>query len=184
MEDNASNVRRAVAELLENLGTVGLFMLSEARSFLRKSWGASQEEFSAAVDQAARTMKQSGKVAAGDIERAADQIKKSWELLNSERDIDWESFRRELSSRLNAMGDISREAFDLCVNQARDVLDHQWKLACRLGEEQFEAFRKQSEQMAESVKAQWQVFSDHMEQTGKRIDRAMDAAWEQFKKKE
>jgi hypothetical protein len=184
MDDRTSNVKEAIVELLDNLGTIGLFMLAEARSFLRKSWGASREEFVAAVDKAARTMKQSGKIAAEDVERTADKIKQSWELLNSEKDMDWDNFQKELTSRLRTMGDVTRETFDLCVNQARDVLDKQFKTAARLGDEQFQALRKQTEQMAEAVKSQWQTFSDHMEKTGKRIDRAMEAAWEEFKKKE
>jgi hypothetical protein len=182
--DQTDNVKKAIGELLENLGTIGLFMLAEARAFLRKGWGASREEFMAAVDRTARTMKQSGKMAAGDVERAADQIKKSWELLDSEKNLDWEAFQAEVTSRLKTMGDVSREKFDVCVNQARDVLDRQLRMAGRLGEEQAQALQKQTEEMAEAVKGQWNVFRDHMEKTGKRIDRAMEAAWKEFQKKE
>ncbi len=178
------DVKKAVAELLDNLGTVGLFMLGESRAFLRKSWGASREEFMAAVDNVARTMKRSGEMAAGDVERAADRIKQSWELLDKEKDLDWDNFLKEMTNRLNTMGQVSRESFDLCVNQAKEVLDKQWTAAGRIGEDQLEALKKQSEQMAESMKDQWTVFWGHLEKTGKRIDRAMDAAWEEFKKKD
>lgn len=179
-----NDVKKAVADLVDNLGTVGLFMLGEARAFLRKSWGASREEFSAAVDNVARTMKRSGEMAAGDIERAADQIKKSWELLDKEKNLDWDNFLKELTNRLNTMGQVSRESFDICVNQAKEVLDKQWSAAGRIGEEQLDALRKQTEVMAQGMKDQWSVFWGTLEKTGKRIDRAMDAAWEEFKKKD
>jgi hypothetical protein len=182
--EESGNVKQAIVELADNLGTVGLFMLSEARSFLRRSWGASKEEFLTAVDQAAKTMKQSGKLATEDIERAAEKIKQSWEVLNKESTTDWDTFFDELRSRLKTMGDVSRDTFDLCVNQTREVLDKQWTAVGRVGEEQLNALRKQSELMAEMFKNQWGTFWDHMEKTGKRIDRSLDAAWDEFKKKE
>ena len=136
MEPSGRNeIKQTIVELVQNLGTVGLFMLSEARSFLRKSWGASREEFFAAVDQTARTMKQSGKMAAEDIERAAEKIKASWDILNKEKNLDWDTFLTELKSRLERIGDISRQTFDMCVNQAKDVLDKQWNATGRVGEE-------------------------------------------------
>ena len=64
-------------------------MLGEARVFLTKSWGASREEFYMAVDQVSRTMKQSGKLAVDDIDRAAAQDQQSWDLLVQEKTLDW-----------------------------------------------------------------------------------------------
>ena len=52
------NVRDAVNELLNNLGTIGQFMLSETRSMLQKGWGGSREEFFDAVNRTAKSMKQ------------------------------------------------------------------------------------------------------------------------------
>ena len=92
-----NDVKDAITELVDNLGTVGVFMLGETRALLRRSWGASRQEFMAAVDQAARTMKQSGKMAAEDVERAAEKVKQSWELLQKEKDLEWDSFFNELS---------------------------------------------------------------------------------------
>jgi len=178
------DVKKAVAELIDNLGTIGLFMLSESRSFLRKSWGSSREEFMKAVDQTARTMKQSGQMAVDDVERTAEQLKKSWELLNREKNLEWDTFFEELKSRLKTMGTVTQETFDLCVNQAKEVLDKQWEATGRLGEEQLKVLQKQSEQMAEAMKGQWKVFWDQMQKTGSKIDRAMDAAWEELKKKD
>ena len=182
--NQTDDVKKAVAELLENLGTVGLFMLGESRAFLRKSWGASKEEFMAAVDNVARNMKRSGEMAVDDIERAADQIKKSWELLDKEKNLDWDNFLQEITNRLNTIGQVSRETFEICVNQAKDVLDKQWTATGRVGEEQLEALKKQTEMMADSMKGQWSVFWDTLEKTGKKIDRAMDAAWDEFRKKD
>ena len=178
-----SNIKDAISELMQNLGTVGLFMLSEARSFLRKTWGASREEFFAAVDQTARTMKQSGKMAAEDIERAAEKIKDSWDVLNKEKNLDWDTFLKEVKSRLEHIGDITRETFELSVNQAKDVLDKQWTATGRVGEEQLKSVRKQSEEMADAFKKQWGVVRDKMQDASKRIDRAIEAAWEELKKK-
>ena len=85
MEKNDQGVREAIVELTDNLGTIGVFMLGEARAFLTKTWGASREEFYTAIDQVSRTMKQSGKMAVDDIDRAADKIKRSWDLLIQEK---------------------------------------------------------------------------------------------------
>lgn len=184
MDQKKTDVKESVVELLENLGTIGVFMLRESRAFLRKSWGASKEEFLEAVDHTARTMKQSGKMAADDIERAAEKIKKSWPLLNQDKDTEWDNFLKELTARLNTMGDISKETFDLCVNQAKETLDKQWTAMGRLGEGQLNAVQEQTEQMAKAFKSQWSVFWDTMEKTGKKIDRAVEAAWEELKKKD
>lgn len=179
----SENVREALADLMNNLGTIGAFMLGEVRAFLRKSWGASKEQFFAAVDQTARTMKQSSKLAVDDIERAADKIKEAWELIDREKTIDWDNFLAEIKTRLTMMGDLSRESFDVCVSQAKQVLDKQWEAMGRLGEEQLKMVSRVSEQMAETIKSQWIAVWDYMEKTGKKADRALDAAWEELKKK-
>jgi len=182
--NHSPDPKETIARLMENLGTVGAFMLSEARAFLRKSWGASREEFTAAVDQIARNMKQSGKMAAEDIEAAAEQVKKSWDILDKEKKLDWDNFLNEIRTRLDTIGKITEETFNLVVNQAKGALDKQWTAMGRLGEDQLRAFQQQSEQMAKAMGCQWEVFRDTMEKTGKRIDRALDAAWEAWKRKE
>lgn len=184
MSEKPKDVKEAIVELMENLGTIGAFMLGECRAFLRKSWGASRAEFSAAVDQTARTMKQSGKMAAEEIDRSARKIKDSWELLDKERNLDWDSFLNDLKSRLKTMTDVTQETFDLCVNQAKNTLDKQWTAVGRLGEEQLKALQGHSEDMANAFKQQWGVFLEYMEKTGKKIDRAVEAAWEELKKKD
>lgn len=182
--EQKSNFKDAITELMDNLGTVGMFMLGEARSLLRKSWGASRQEFMSAVDQAARTMKQSGKMASDDIERAAKKLKESWDILQNENRVEWDSFFDELRTRLKTIGDVTQDTFNLCVNQAREVMDKQWEATGRLGEEQIKLFADQSAKMARAVKDQWSVFRDVMEKTGKKVDRAVDAAWEELKKKD
>jgi len=184
MNEKATDVKRAIVDLMENLGTIGVFMLGECRAFLRKSWGTSKEEFSAAVDQTARTMKQSGKMAAEEIDVAARKIKESWELLNEENNLEWDNFLNDLKSRLKTMTDVTRETFDLCVNQAKITLDKQWTAVGRLGEDQLKALQDNSAQMAKSFKEQWGVFLEYMEKTGKKIDRAVEAAWEELKKRD
>ncbi len=184
MENKSPDIKESVVELMANLGTIGVFMLGEARAFLRKSWGASREEFFMAVDQASKTMKQSGKMAVEDIERAAEKIKQSWEILDEEKDLDWDSFLNDLKNRLKAIGNISKETFDLCVNQTREALDKQWTAVGRIGEDHVREAQKHTEQMAKVFKEQWGVFCETMQKTGKKIDRAVEAAWEEIKKKD
>ena len=59
--DDKSNVRDAFSQLLDSLGMIGAFMLREVWSLLRKSWGASREEFLVALDKVKKNMIQSGK---------------------------------------------------------------------------------------------------------------------------
>ncbi len=184
MEKKAPDVKESIVELMTNLGTIGVFMLGESRAFLRKSWGASREEFFAAIDQVSKTMKQSGKMAVDDIERAAEKIKESWEILDKEKDLDWDNFLTDLKNRLKAIGDITKETFDLCVNQTKEVLDKQWSAVGRIGEDHVKEAQKHTDQMAKIFKEQWGVFCDTMQKTGKKIDRAVEAAWEEIKKKD
>lgn len=184
MNAKKPDVREAIAELMDNLGVIGVFMLAEVRAFLRKSWGTSKEEFLQAVDKTARTMKQSGKMAAEDIERAASQIKLSWSLLSEESNLEWDNFLRELTSRLNTLSDVSRDTFELCVNQARDAINRRWVAMGRLGEEQLKTVENMTEVMAKSFKGQWNVFRETLEKTGKKVDRAVEAAWRELRKKD
>lgn len=178
------NTRETIVELIDNLGAIGLFMLGETRSLFRKSWGASKEEFVAAVEQTARNMKKSAKWAVEDVERSAAKLRESWDLLDSQRKGDWEQFVAELKGRLDAIGNISEETFIFCVDKTRDALEKQWAAMGLIGEEQAQVWRTQAENMARSFKQQWSVFRDTMEKTEKRIDRAIDAAWEELKKRD
>ncbi|MGO8880873.1 MAG: hypothetical protein ACLPVO_11865 [Desulfomonilaceae bacterium] len=182
MEKSDQTVRETIAELSDNLGTVGIFMLGEARVFLTKSWGASREEFYIAVDQVSRTMKQSGKLAVDDIDRAADKIKQSWDLLVQEKALDWDAFLNELRNRLAALGNVSKDTFDLCVDQTAETLDKQWTAFGRIGENQAKYTQEQICNMVTSVKSQWEVYWETMQKTGNKIDRAVNAAWEEIKK--
>ncbi len=181
--DESRKAKESIIGLIDNLGAIGLFMLSETRALLRKSWGASKEEFKAALEQTARNMKKSAKWAADDVERAASQIMQSWELLDSQKKKDWNAFLSQFKSRLDNIGNITEETFNLCVDKARDELDKQWTAMGRIGEEQLKFVQTQSEQMARTFKDQWDVFVDTMDKTGKKIDRAIDAALEELKKK-
>jgi hypothetical protein len=175
---NKNEVREAFEELVDNLKTVGMFSLGEAKSFLRTSPGASREQFFASVDKAARTMKQSGKLAQDDVERSVERIKKAWEVLDKEKTLDWDKFFDDVKTRMGAIGDLSQDTFDLFVNQAKEALDKQWTATGRLGEEQLDWFRNQSELVAKAFKSQWDVFSDRTQETGEKVDRAAQAAWE------
>ncbi len=181
MEQNAK-IREEMRQLMDNLSTVGLFMLGEVRSALNKGWGGSREEFTATVDRVANNMKQSSKIAAEDVERAAERIKKNWKVLDEQNAQEWQVFLDEMKNRLNAIGELSRETFDLSVEQTKKTLDRQWTSTGRLGDEQLKTIEKQTANMAELFKGQWNTFRDQMEKTGKRVDRALNAAWEELKK--
>ncbi len=178
----SGNIKDSVSELLQNLGTLGLFMLSETRSFLRKTRGASREEFVAALDQIARKMKQSGKIAAEDVDRAAEKIKASWDILKKEKNPEWDAFLTEVKSKLAHVGEITREVFEAGVNQAKESFDKK-RAATGLDDEQSRSFRKESEEMAERLKKEWGQVSEKMRETGKKIDRAIQAALTELKKK-
>ncbi len=184
MEKDDKSFKNSIAELMENLGTIGLFMLGEMRSLLKKSWGGSREEFFSAVDQAVKNMKNSGKWAMDDIERTASQVKDSWPLLNEQKTRDWDRFLAEVKERMNSFGEFSKDSFNKAVEQAKEALDKQWSAFGRFGEPQLKSLFEQSEQMSRSFQDQWGVVKEYWEKTGKKVDRAIDAAWEELKKKE
>ncbi len=182
--DESRKTKENISELIENLGAIGMFMLSETRALLRRSWGASKEEFKAAVEQTATNMKKSAKWAAEDIERTASKVIQSWELLDAQKRADWDAFLSEIRTRLDTIGNVTEETFNLCVDKAKEALDKQWTAMGRIGEEQLAWWQNQSDQMAKVFKQQWGVFWDTMEKTGKKVDRAVDAAWEELRKKD
>ena len=67
------------------------------------------------------------------------------------------------------------------MEQAKKTLDAQWTAAGRIGEEQFKSFQKRSDEMAQAFRKQWNVFYDEMDKTGKKVDKAWQAAWKAFK---
>jgi len=177
------NVKDSIAELKDNLGTIGLFMVAEVRAFLRKSWGGSREEFMAALDQVARSLKQSGKLAAEDVERAVADIKKNWELLDAQRNLEWEAFLDDVKSRLSLIGDVSKETFDQAVDFAQKRLVSQWEAAGRPGEDLLKSVQSYADKMGGNFKDQAGLFRDAITETGKRIDRAFQAFMEELRKK-
>ena len=100
--ESTSKSKKAIEELVSNLGTNAEFMIGEVRAFLRKattiSGAAAQEavplkaQFDNAVDQAAKVMAQTGKLSKEDIQRATDKIKDSYELFQQEKDQEWDAF--------------------------------------------------------------------------------------------
>lgn len=183
MTDKQS-LRDSISELKENLGTIGLFMVAEVRSFLRKSWTGSREEFMAALDQVTRSLKQSGKLAAEDIERAAADIRKNWELLDAQRNLEWEVFLNDVKSRLSLIGDVSRETFDQAVDFAQKRLVSQWEAAGRPGEDLLASVQSYAEKMGGSLKEQAGLFKGALTETGKKIERTLQAALDELRKKD
>ncbi len=184
MDKKAPDVRDSLTELMANLGTIGVFMLGEIRVFLKKSWGSSREEFFSAVDKTARNLKRSGKLAVVDIETASTKIKDAWETLDRERNLDWDSFLNDLKQRFKTLGALSRDTLGLCVNQAMELLDKQWTAIGRIGENRVKQAQGHSDEMARILKDRVGDFFETVQKTGKRLDRAWDAAWQEMKKKD
>jgi hypothetical protein len=184
MDRKSSDVKDSISELMANIGTVGIFMLGEIRVLLKKSWGSSRQEFRAAVDQAATNLKRSGKLAVSDIETASIKIKDAWETLDREKNLDWESFIKDLKERLTLLGSVSREALGLCVKQTGEVLDKQWTAFGRIGEERVKQAQEQSGEIAKIVKDGLDSLLDNVQRTGRKLDKALDAAWKEIKKKD
>jgi len=178
------SVKDSVTELKDNLGTIGLFMVAEVRAFLRKSWSGSREEFMTALDQVARSLKQSGKLAAEDVERAVTDIKKNWDMLDAQGNLEWEAFLNDVKSRLSLIGDVSKETFDQSVDFAQKRLVSQWEAAGRPGEDMLASVQTYVEKMGGVLKEQAGLFGDVVSETGKRIDRAIQAAMDELRKKE
>jgi hypothetical protein len=184
MDKKSPDVKDSISELMGNIGTIGVFMLGEIRVLLKKSWGSSRQEFRTAVDQAATNLKRSGKLAVSDIETASTKIKDAWETLDKERNLDWDSFISDLKQRLKLMGSVSKEAFSLCVKQAWEVLDKQWTAFGRIGEDRFKKAQEQSGEIAKTVKDGLDSFLNNVQKTGRKLDKALDAAWNEIKKKD
>ncbi len=184
MEKKPPDVRDSIAELMGNIGTVGVFMLGEIRVFLKNSWGASKEEFLAAVDKTTTNLKRSGQMAVGDIEMASAKIKDAWEILDRERNLDWDNFITDLKQRLKILGSVSKDTFELCLNQAKELIDKKWTAFGRLGEDRVKQAHEHSDEIAEALKTRLGSLLETARKTGKKLDRALDAAWNEMKKKD
>jgi hypothetical protein len=182
--DDKSDVREAFSQLLDNLGMIGSFMLREVWSLLRMSWGASREEFLAALDKVKKNMIESGKWAADDIEKTSQRILQSWDLLNEHKDAESKAFFSEVRDKLEKIGSITKENFDAGVTAAKETLDSQWKSMGKLGEDQIRVVQEQTGHWADALKGQWDVVKDNLEKTGKKVDRAISAALDELKKKD
>ncbi|MDA8405406.1 MAG: hypothetical protein M0T73_00890 [Deltaproteobacteria bacterium] len=184
MEKKTPDVRDSITELIGNIGTIGVFMLSEIRVFLKNSWGASREEFFAAVDKAATNLKRSGKMAVADIEIASAKIKDAWEILDRERNLDWDNFINDLKPKLAKLGALSKDTIELCLNQAKELLDKRWTAFGRLGEKRVKQAQEHSDEIAEVLKTRLGSLIRTARKTGKKLDRAFGAAWDEMKKKD
>ncbi|MGC8604028.1 MAG: hypothetical protein ACP5VS_10095 [Desulfomonilaceae bacterium] len=184
MEKKPPDVRDSITELIGNIGTVGVFMLGEIRVFLKNSWGASKEEFLAAVDKTATNLKRSGKMAVSDIEIASAKIKDAWEILDQERNLDWDSFLFDLKQKLKKLGELSKDTLGLCLNQAKELLDKKWTAFGRIGEDRLKQAQENSEEIAKILKTRVGALIQKARKKGKRFDQALGAAWNEMKKKD
>lgn len=178
----SNDVKSAVEDLREKLDTIGRFMLSEVRHFLRTTPNASKEDFFKEVNKISKTMEQSGKMATEDIAAAADKIKAAWNELDEERKQDWNQFKEELESKLSKIENLTKESFEMCVNQAKESLDTRWSALGRVGEDQLDAMKNYSDDMASKFKNEWETFRNNLDKTGNKFERAIKAAWTELNK--
>jgi hypothetical protein len=179
------DARSTFIELMENLGVVGSFMLDEVlANSNKKNWGASREEFFKNVDQVAVTLRKSGKWAVEDVDRAADELKRNWEVLRAENAAEWQIFLDELRKKLAESRTISQETFELAVTHATKMLENSWHALGKPGETYLELLRKRAVDMADEFKDQYDIFRKRMDETEDRIDDSVEAAWEEIKKRE
>jgi hypothetical protein len=169
---------------LDNLGMIGAFMLNESWHVLKNSWGKSREDFWEALDKSKETMIKSGKWAMTDIERAYGELHKSWDLLNAQKEQERDSFLNELKERLSKYSDISWEIYENAVNNARETIDRQWEQFHKMGNEQMTVVKEQTATWANMFKDHWDTFRTQMDKTGKKVDKAVNAAWDELKKKD
>ena len=54
----------------------------------------------------------------------------------------------------------------------------------KLGEDQIRTIQEQTSHWADALKGQWDVVKDNLEKTGQKVDRAINAALEELKKKD
>ncbi len=181
-QTEAQNIRNSIAELISDLGSVGVLMLSEVRASLEHGLNASQADFRATVDRVAESMKQSRDLAAEDIDKASERIKANWELLQKENTEEWERFLAELETRLKAMDSLSRDTFNLAVDQAKRTVERQWEATGKLGESQLQFFEARTEAMADAFKQNRDAVLEKLQKTTDRFDRAIRAALEELKK--
>ena len=62
------------------------------------------------------------------------------------------------------------------------TLEKQWTAFGRIGENQAKYAQEQIGSMTTAIKSQWEVYWETMQKTGNKIDRAVNAAWEELKK--
>ncbi len=168
-------VKETVSELMDSLLTIGRFNVNEIRAFLRKMPGGSWDQVRTAVDALAKSMRESGKWAVGDVERAAGRIKDS---------IEWEDFLANVRDQLKNVQEVTKEAFEAAANKAGEAVEKKWQEQGKPGEKHVREVQEKAAQMAETFKKQWGVFQEKREQTEKRLERAIQAAWKELKKDE
>ena len=174
MEDD-KKVKDAVNELMDNLLTIGKFNATEVGAFFKRVQGASWSQMTDAVDKLSKSMKQSGKWAINDVERTAKQIHES---------IEWEKFLKSVRQQLENVSKVTQDVFETAVNRATTTFVETWQQQGKPGEEQIKVFQNKAKDMSEAFKKQWSTVEEQMQKTGSKIDRAMNAAWEELKKDE
>ena len=172
-DDN--KVKDAVSELMDNLLTIGKFNATEVGAFFKRMQGASWSEMTDAVDKLSKSMRQSGKWAVNDVERTAKQINES---------IEWEKFLSSVRQQLESVNKVTQDVFETAVNKASTTFGETWRQQGKPGEEQVKAFQEKAKDMGEAFKKQWNIVEDQMKKTGSKVDRAVNAAWEELKKDE
>ena len=131
--ETQTDFKETVSRLTENLGTTATLMLSEVLNSLEKGWTASKKEFDLTVDRVAETTKASSEMAAHEVEQAAENIKRTWDVLHEQNKRDLDSFVAELKPRLERIRELNRETYNLAVDQTKETFNRQWEAVGRAG---------------------------------------------------
>jgi hypothetical protein len=190
--ESTSKSKKAIEELVSNLGTNAGFMIGEVRAFLRKatviSGAVSQEavplkaQFDNAVDQAAKVMAQTGKLSKEDIQRAADKIKDSYELFQQEKDQEWDAFLKEMGNQIQKAKNVDQEVFKQSVEQAKKKMQEHLASVQGFGEDQKQVIAAYTDDMSSKATGMWQRLKSNLEEGGDKIHRAIEAAAAELKK--
>ncbi len=190
--ESTSKSKKAIEELVSNLGTNAEFMIGEVRAFLRKattiSGAAAQEavplkaQFDNAVDQAAKVMAQTGKLSKEDIQRATDKIKDSYELFQQEKDQEWDAFLKEMGNQIQKAKNVDQEVFKQSVEQAKKKMQEHLASVQGFGEEQKQVIAAYTDDMSSKATGMWQRLKSNLEEGGDKIHRAIEAAAAELKK--
>ena len=87
-----------------------------------------------------------------------------------------EAIKKQAASQIEAAGDMNRENYVDAMSQAQETLRKTEKFF----EEQKNSVETSLAELTNEATENWEVFVEEMQKMGKRIDKAVNAAWKAF----